>query len=73
MWLPQDDLLDSSSWSSPPLALLRQIRDTLLADCDCKDSAPPKSQNDARARGVRSSQDEFSQQEAGPLFLPQLN
>ena len=25
LWLPKDDLRDSSSWSSPPLVLLRDI------------------------------------------------
>ena len=74
MWMPQDDLQDSSSWSSPPLVVFRRILATLSADCDCKDSAPTQSQTAARARGGRSSQDGFSQQqEGGPLFLPQLN
>ena len=30
LWLPKDDLRDSSSWSSPPLVLLRDIHTTLL-------------------------------------------
>ena len=25
LWLPKDDLQDSSSWSSPPLVILRDI------------------------------------------------
>ena len=76
LWLPKDDLKDSSTWSSPPLVLLRDIHDGLLAKYDCKDSVPPPAQPGARARPARDSQDGLdgaSQQEAAPLFLPQLN
>jgi hypothetical protein len=74
LWLPKDDLKDSSSWSSPPLNLLRDIHNDLLANYDCKDSAPPPAQPGVRARPGRNSQDGVSQQqEAAPLFLPQLN
>jgi hypothetical protein len=31
LWLPKDNLRDSSSWSSPPLVLLRDIHSKLLA------------------------------------------
>jgi hypothetical protein len=30
LWLPKDDLRDSSSWSSPPLVLLRDIHSKLI-------------------------------------------
>ena len=30
LWLPKDDLRDSSSWSSPPLLLLRDIHSKFL-------------------------------------------
>ena len=30
LWLPKDDLRDSSSWSSPPLVLLRDIHSNLM-------------------------------------------
>jgi hypothetical protein len=30
LWLPKDDLKDASSWSSPPLLLLRDIHSKLL-------------------------------------------
>jgi hypothetical protein len=30
LWLPKDDLKDSSSWSSPPLVLLCDIHSKLL-------------------------------------------
>ena len=74
LWLPKDDLKDPSSWSSPPLVLLCDIHNGLLANYDCKDSAPPPAQPGARARPGRISQDRVSQQqEAAPLFLPQLN
>ena len=62
-----------STWSSPPLVLLRDIHDGLLAKYDCKDTVPPQSQPGARARVGRSQQDgDAQQQEAGPLLLPQL-
>ncbi len=71
LWLPNDDLKDPSTWSSPPLVLLRDIHDGLLAKYDCKDTAPPQSQPGARARVGRSQQDGDAQQlEAGPLLLP---
>ena len=37
LWLPKDDLRDSSSWSSPPLVLLRDIHSKLLAQYNCKE------------------------------------
>jgi hypothetical protein len=72
LWLPKDDLKDPSAWSSPPLVLLRDIHDGLLAKYDCKDSAPPLAQPGVRARPARDSQDVAYQQEAGPLLLPHL-
>jgi hypothetical protein len=61
--------------SSPPPVLLRDIHSNLLANYDCKEgSAPSYSQPRVGARGGHSSQDGVSQQEeACPLFLPQLN
>ena len=40
LWLPKDDLRDSSSWSSPPLMLLRDIHSKLITQYDCKDLSP---------------------------------
>jgi hypothetical protein len=34
LWLPKDDLQDSSSWSSPSLVLLRDIHNNLLTNYD---------------------------------------
>ncbi len=89
MWLPQDDLRDSSSWASPPLVLLRDIHSKLLTQYDCKEvcaqsqsqvnvgaGAGPSSQSQVNiGAGPRpSSQDGVSQlQEPVPLSLPQLN
>jgi hypothetical protein len=71
LWLPKDDLKDPSSWSSPPLVLLHDIHNDLLAKYDCKDSVPPPALPGARVRPGRDSQDGVShQQEAAPLFLP---
>jgi hypothetical protein len=75
LWLPNDDRQDASSWSSPPLVLLRDIHANLLTRYDCKKGfAPFQSQAHVGARGVRSSQDGVSQQQgAAPLFVPQFN
>ena len=73
MWLPKDNLKDSSTWSSPPLVLLRDIHDSLLVKYDWKDSVPPPTQPLTRARPSRDSQDGLDgvfQEEAAPLFLP---
>ena len=73
--MPKDDLRDSSSWSSPPLLVLRDIHSKLLTQYECKEvCAPSQSQDNVRS-GVRSSsQDGVSQQqEPVPLSLPQLN
>jgi hypothetical protein len=37
LWLPKDDLRDSSSWSSPPLMLLRDIHSKLIDQYDWKE------------------------------------
>ena len=41
LWLSKDDLKDTSSWSSPPLVVLRDIHNGLLANHDYKDSSLP--------------------------------
>ena len=73
LWLPKDDLKDSSAWSSPPLVLLRDIHDGLLAKYDCKDNTPPPDQPGSRARPTCDSQDGVSQEETDPLLLPQID
>ncbi len=40
LWLPKDDLRDSSSWSSPPLMLLRDIHSKLLDQYGFKEVCP---------------------------------
>jgi hypothetical protein len=37
LWLPKDDLRDSSSWSSPPLILLRDMHSKLIDQYDCQE------------------------------------
>ena len=62
LWLPKDDLRDSSSWSSPPLMLLRDIHSKLIDQYDCKEvCAPSPSQVNAGAGARLSSQDGVSQ------------
>jgi hypothetical protein len=75
LWLPKDDLRDSSSWSSSPLVLLRDIHANLIAQYDCKEvCAPSQSQANIGASARLSSQDGVSQQQqATPLSLPPLN
>jgi hypothetical protein len=75
LWLSKDDLRDSSSWSSSPLVLLRDIHANLIAQYDCKEvCAPSQSQANIGASVRLSSQDGVSQQQqATPLSLPPLN
>ena len=89
LWLTKDDLRDSSSWTSPPLVLLRDIHSKLLTQYDCKEvcvssqsqvnvgaDASPSSQSQVNmGAGPRpSSQDGISQlKEPVPLSIPQLN
>jgi hypothetical protein len=89
LWLPKDDLRDSSSWSSPPLVLLRDIHSKLVDQYGCKEvcahpqsqvnvgaGAGPSSQSQVNIGAVPrpSSQDGVSHlQEPAPLALPQLN
>ena len=72
LWLPKEDLRDSSSWSSPPLVLLRDIHSKLIAQYDCKEvCAPSQSQGNVGASARLSSQDGVSQkQESAPLSIP---
>ncbi len=58
LWLPKDDLRDSSSWSSSSIMILRDIHSKLLNQFDFKEvcvSSP--SQVNAGASGGLSSQD----------------
>jgi hypothetical protein len=75
LWWPKDDLRDSSSWSSPPLLLLRDIHGKLLTQCDCKEvCASSQSQVNVGDSARLRTQDDVSQQQgAAPLSLPQLN
>jgi hypothetical protein len=75
LWLPKDDLRDSSSWSSPPFVLLRNIHANLISQYDCKEvCAPSQSQANIGASARLSSQDGVSQQqETATLSLPQLS
>ena len=61
MWLPKDDLKDASSWSSPPLVLLRDIHSDLLVKYGYKDSVSPPVLPGVRVRPGRVSQDGVSQ------------
>jgi hypothetical protein len=69
------DLRDSSSWSSSPLMLLRDIHSKFIDQYDCKDvctSSP--SQVNAGDRARPSCQEGVpQQQETAPLSLPQVN
>jgi hypothetical protein len=71
LWLPKDDLRDSSSWSSPPLLPLRDIHCKLLTQYDCKKvCAPSQSQvNVGASARLRSQDDVYQQQGAAPLCL----
>ena len=74
MWLPKDDLWDSSSWSSTPLLILHDIHSKLLSDYRCKEGyAPSLSRVNVGTSGGISSQDGVSQQqEVSTLSIPQF-
>jgi hypothetical protein len=75
LWLPKYDLRDSSSWSSPPLMILRDIHSKFIDQYDCKEvCVPSPSHGDAGAGARLRSQDGVSQQqETASLSLPQVN
>ncbi len=89
LWLPKDDLRDSSSWASPSLVLLRDIHSKLITQYDCKEvcaqsqsqvnvgagaGSSSQSQVNIGVGPIPSSQDGVSHlQEPVPLSLPQLN
>jgi hypothetical protein len=63
LWLPKDDLRDSSSWSSSPLVLLRDIHSKLLTQYDCKEvCSSSQSQVHVGTSARLSSQDGISLQ-----------
>jgi len=64
LWLPADDLQDSSSWKSSPLVLLRDIHSDLISKYDCKEvCAPSQSQGNVGSSARLSSQDDVPQQQ----------
>ncbi len=72
LWLPKDDLRDSSSWSSPPLLLLRDIHSRLVTQYDCKEvcaSSQPQGNVGASVR-LNSQDGILQQQEDALLSLP---
>ena len=75
LWLPKDDLRDSSSWSSPPRMFLHDIHSKLIDQYDYKEVCVPSvSQGDSGAGARLCSQDGVSQQqETASLSLPQIN
>ena len=75
MWLPKDDLRDSSSWSSSLLILLRDIHSKFITQYDYKEVCAPSPSQVNTGTGARlSSQVGVSQQEeTAPLSIPELN
>ena len=73
--MPKDDLRDSSSWSSPPIILLRDIHSKLIDQYDYKEvCVPSPSQVHTGTRVRPCSQDGVPHhQQVAPLSLPKLN
>ncbi len=73
--MSKDDLRDSSSWSSAPLMLFRDIHSKLITQYDCKEvCAPSQSQVNTGAGARLSSQDGVYQQEENePHIITDLN
>ena len=57
----------------PPLVLLRDIHDGLLAQYDWKDSVSLPAQSGERTRPAQDGLGGVSPEEDAPLFLPNLN
>jgi hypothetical protein len=72
LWLPKDDLRDSSSWSSLPLMLLRDINSKFIDQYDCKEVcvSSPSQVNAGTHDRPRSHDGVPQQQETALLSLP---
>ena len=66
LWLPKDDLRDSSSWASPPLVLLRDIHSKLLTQYDCKEVCAQSQSQVNVGSGVGPSSQSQAHIGAGP-------
>jgi hypothetical protein len=75
LWLSKDDLRDSSSWSSSPLVLLRDIHSNLLTQFDSKEvcESSPSQVNTGSGAGLSTQDGVSQQQETATLKLPQIN
>ena len=74
LWLYKDDLKDTSSWSFPPLLLLRDIHSRLLTQYDCKGVCVSSQSQVGGVSARPSSQNDIPQwKNAAQLSLPQLN
>ncbi len=73
VWLSKDDLKDTSSWSSPPLLLLRDICSKLLTQYDCKEVCEASQSQVGGVSARQNSQNDIPQQQVAPLSLPQVN
>ncbi len=69
LWLPKNDLQDSSSWSSSPLLILRDIHSKVLTDYNFKEvCAPSQSQTHVGTSDGLNSQDGVSHQQEDALY-----
>ncbi len=66
MWLPKDDLRDSSSWSSSPLVLLHDIHSKLITQYDCKEVCAQSQSQVNEGAGAGSSSKSQVNIGAGP-------
>jgi hypothetical protein len=63
LWLSKDDLKDTSSWSCPPLLLLRDIHFNLLTQYDYREVCAPSPSQVGGTSARPSSQNDIPQQE----------
>ena len=81
VWLPSNDLNDSSTWVAPPLCTLKRLHQRLVQDFDCTDQPAAVLPSQPGAGGAAAGAGAAQQpQSAGPqdhgdgqLLLPQLN
>ncbi len=72
LWLSQDDLRDSSSWSSSPLILLRDIHFKLLDQYDSKEEVCTQSQSQVNVgSGTGPSSQSQVNKGTGPILSSQ--
>ena len=70
-WAQNQNLVDSTTWTSSSLASLKTVHSQLLTDYGCIEWAPPAADEDDDAAAVQQRVDDDA--DARPLPIPPLN